>query len=418
MAEQTPSDASAPHPAVFLLLNLPFGITTGFIVVAVPFLVTRAGLPVLTAASMVSIAFIPRSLKVLWAPVLDIILTLKIWYLIECAVAGGMLLAQSFMPITARTVPLVTAALFTAEMGASLLSATVGGLMAGDVPAGLRGQAAGWYQLGAKIGRALGGGGGLWLAAHAVQPRSAGIILGIGCASCALGLFFLREPERQLAVDTFSRIDGVFRELWKLITSREGALVAVLSLSPIGVSGAENLWSAMASEWRVGANTIVWVTGFAAVAVASIGCVIAGKWADSSDRRIVYLGTASLLGCVSGTLALAPHVPAVFIAGNLAQKLTTSMCDVALSALVLSVIGRTAGATKFTMFAALGTVPEVYMTAGSGWAHDRWNAETMLIAEAAAAFVFITAGAVLLLKFFPMPEQTVQRNRKRIVSNL
>jgi MFS family permease len=407
MAHQKLFEAPAPHPAVFLLLNLPFGITTGFIVVAVPFLVTRAGLPVLTAASMVSIAFIPRSLKALMAPVLDLVLTLKIWYLIECAVAGGMLLAQSFMPITVRTAPLLTAALFIAEMGASLLSATVGGLMAGGVPDKLRGQAAGWYQLGAKIGRAIGGGGGLWLAAHTVQPRLAGIVLGIGCASCAVGLFSLREPQRQLAVDIFPRITGVFRDLWQLITSREGVLVAVLALSPIGVSGAENLWSAVASEWRVGANTIVWVMGLAAVAVAGIGCVVAGKWADSSDRRIVYLGTAGLLGFVSGTLAFAPHVPAVFIAGSLAQKLTTSMCDVAFSALVLSVIGRTAGATKFTIFAALSTVPEVYMTAASGWVHDRWNVGTMLIAEAAAAFVFIAAGAVLLLKFFRVPEQAL-----------
>jgi hypothetical protein len=32
------------HASIFLLLNLPFGITSGYIVVAVPFLATKAGL--------------------------------------------------------------------------------------------------------------------------------------------------------------------------------------------------------------------------------------------------------------------------------------------------------------------------------------------------------------------------------------
>jgi len=86
--------AHSPHPSVFLLLNLPFGITSGYIVVAIPFLVTRAGLSVLTAASIVGIAITPKALKVLWSPVADVCLTLKRWYVIGATLAGGMLLLQ------------------------------------------------------------------------------------------------------------------------------------------------------------------------------------------------------------------------------------------------------------------------------------------------------------------------------------
>src|SRR5689334_11955655 len=145
--------AHSPHPAVFLLLNLPFGITSGYIVVAVPFLVTKAGLSVLTAASIVGIALTPKAWKVLWSPVADVSLTLKKWYVIGATVAGGMLLLQGLIPVMRSTVPFLTFVLFVAELGSSLLSPSLGGLMAEAMPEDLKGRAAGWYQLGGKVGR-------------------------------------------------------------------------------------------------------------------------------------------------------------------------------------------------------------------------------------------------------------------------
>src|SRR5215472_6707844 len=99
-----PSSGS-PHSSIFLLLNLPFGITGGYITVVVPYLVTRAGLPVLTAASIVAIGLAPKASKILWAPLADIGLTLKKWYVIGAAVAGGMLVLQGWVPLTRDTVP-------------------------------------------------------------------------------------------------------------------------------------------------------------------------------------------------------------------------------------------------------------------------------------------------------------------------
>jgi MFS family permease len=191
---------------------------------------------------------------------------------------------------------------------------------------------------------------------------------------------------------------AVFRELWQFIRSRDGALVSALALSPIGVSGVDNFWSGIAAEWRVSANTVVLVTGFATIAVSVVGCLLAGWWADRSDRRIVYLGSGTFLALVCATLAIAPHVPGVFIAGTLSHRLIVGMCDVALSALTLSVIGRSAAATKYTVLAGLGNVSEVYMTIFSGWVHDRWNAEGMLIVEAAIGLLFIVAATVFLTR--------------------
>ena len=389
------SCGDSPHPSIFLLLNLPFGMTGGYITVVVPYLVTRAGLPVLMAASIVAIGLAPKAGKFFWAPLADIGLTLKKWYVIGAATASGMLLLQGLMPLTRTTVPFVAAALFIAELGSSLLSPSLGALMAEAMPDNLKGQAAGWYQLGGKVGAGAGGGIGLWLAVHAT-PAAPGLVLGLACLGCITGLRFLNEPERHLSAYALDRVKQIARELWQLLKSREGLVVAALAVSPIGISGVDNFWSGIAREWGVSAGTIVLVTGFGRAAIAGAGCLLAGWWADRADRRVVYLATGAFLAAAGIALALTPHVPGVFVVGTLTQKLFIGMSDAALSALILAVIGRSAAATKYTVLAALGNIGELYMTVTSGWIHDRWSTAIMLIVESVAALLCIGVAAVVL----------------------
>ena len=398
-ATEVRSPGDSPHPSIFLLLNLPFGITGGYVTIVVPYLVTRAGLPVLTAASIVAIGLAPKAGKFFWAPLADIGLTLKKWYVIGAAIAGGMLVLQGFVPITSTSVPFVAAALFTAELGSSLLSPSLGGLMAQAMPDNLKGQAAGWYQLGGKVGAGAGGGIGLWLAVHTPMPAVPGLVLGLTCIGCVIGLRFLHEPKRHLSANALDRLKQIARELWQLIKSRQGLLVAALAVSPIGISGVDNFWSGVAAEWKVSANAIVLVTGFGRAAIAGAGCLLAGFWADRADRRVVYLASGAFVAAAGIALALTPHVPHVFVVGTLAQKLFIGMSDAALSALILGVIGRSASATKYTVLAAMGNVGELYMTVTSGWIHDRWSTETMLFVESVSALVCIIVAAVLLKRF-------------------
>lgn len=152
----------------------------------------------------------------------------------------------------------------------------------------------------------------------------------------------------------------------------------------------------MAAEWKASANAIVLVTGFGRAAIAGAGCLLAGFWADRTDRRVVYLASGALVAAAGIALAVTPHVPDVFVVGTLAQKLFIGMSDAALSALILGVIGRSASATKYTVLAAPGNVGELYRTVTSGWIHDRWSTETMLVVESVSALVCIVVAAVLL----------------------
>lgn len=141
---------------------------------------------------------------------------------------------------------------------------------------------------------------------------------------------------------------------------------------------------------------VVLVTGFASAAIACIGCLVAGWWADNADRRRVYLVTGTLVASASLVLAIAPRVPRMFIFGTLAQKFAIGMADAAIYALFLHIIGRNAAATKFAVLAAIANVGELYMTLLSGWVHDHWGARTMLLVESGAALTFIIAAAVVL----------------------
>jgi len=388
-----------PHPSIFFLLNLPFGITTGYIIVAIPYLATHAGLPVATAASIVAVGIAPKALKVIWSPLIDMGLTLKTWYRLGASLSGLMLIASSFIPFSRSTVPLVAAVLFAAEFGSSLLSPALGGLMADAIADEVKGRAAGWYQLGAKLGRGIGGGGGLWLAMNGAGPNTATVVLGLVCVSCIAGLNLLDELQRRFTGNAVQRFAEIGRELWQLVRSRDGLMVVLVSLAPIGISGADNFLSAIASEWKVPVGMVALVTGFAGGLFGMAGCLIAGWWADHADRRVVYLTTGLLVAAASAVLAVAPHAPGVFVGGTVTQRIFLGMSDAALSALVLSVIGRSAAATKFAVLAALGNVPEVYMTGVSGWIHDSWSTTIMLLFESAIALLCLGAAALWLKRY-------------------
>src|SRR5262249_33867636 len=159
-----------------------------------------------TAASIVAISLAPKAGKLFWAPLADVGLTLKKWYIIGAATAGGMMLLQGLVPLTRATVPFVTAALFAAELGSSLIAPSLGGLMPQARRDKLKGQAAGWYQLGGKVGAGAGGGIVLWLPVHATAPAAPGLVLGLACIGCIIGLRFLHEPERHLSANALDRV--------------------------------------------------------------------------------------------------------------------------------------------------------------------------------------------------------------------
>ena len=380
-------------PLAIFFLVLPYGISSGFASVTLPFALTQAGFPVAVSASIVAIGISSNIWRFLWGPVADLTLSPRRWYLLGLGSGAVTLLLAGLMPLRTDAAVALTAVVFLSQVAATLVVLPVGGLMAHTVPDAEKGRAGGWYQAGNLGGSGLGGGAGVWLVAHYSTPVAAAVLAAM-MAACALALFFVPAvtPPRAGAIGRrFREIGTDFRDL---LRSPVALLAMVLVSSPVGSGAATGLWSAVAADWRASADTVALVTGILSGVVSAIGCVIGGWIADRIGRWWSYFGSGALMAAITIAMALAPRTPATYSAGVLLYALACGICYAAFSALLLYVIGRGAASTKYATLSSLGNLPTSYMTAFDGWAHGRWGAAGMLRGEAGLGLAFV---ALLLL---------------------
>src|SRR5437762_9179415 len=86
------------HPVVFLILLLPLGVASGYVVVTLAYLLSQAGVSIGAIAGLVALSLFPQTWKVLWAPIVDTTLTTKKWFLISAGVTGTLLIATAVVP--------------------------------------------------------------------------------------------------------------------------------------------------------------------------------------------------------------------------------------------------------------------------------------------------------------------------------
>ena len=155
-------DRDSTRPFVFFFLVLPYGISSGFVSITLPFVLTRVGFSVALAASIVAIGVSANLWRFLWGPVADLTLTARRWYLLGLGTSAATLLLLAFLSLHQNAVAILMAVVFVSQVAGTLIVLPVGGLMAHTVAEGAKGRAAGWYQAGN-----LGGNGvGVWLASH------------------------------------------------------------------------------------------------------------------------------------------------------------------------------------------------------------------------------------------------------------
>ena len=98
-------------PFVFFFLVLPYGISSGFVSITLPFVLTRAGFSVAIAASIVAIGISANLWRFLWGPIADLTLTARRWYLIGFSAAALTLFLLGLFPLNPHTVGMLGAAL-------------------------------------------------------------------------------------------------------------------------------------------------------------------------------------------------------------------------------------------------------------------------------------------------------------------
>jgi len=383
------------RPFLFFFLDLPSGISSGFASITLPFVLTQAGFSVAAASAIVALGVSANLWRFLWGPVADLTLTARRWYLIGLITTAATLFLLSVIPLRTSSSGLIYAVVFISQVASTLVMLPLGGMMAHTVAEEAKGRAAGWYQAGNLGGNGIGGGAGVWLAAH-YSKEIAGAALAISMLACAVALLFVADVRIVTTETLCQRMLLLWRDLVAIVTAAIPLLVTILVCSPIGAGAMNNVWAAVAPDWHASADMVALVTGVLNGVVAAVGCVVGGWIADRVGFWWTYFTSGIAIAAVAIIMAIAARTPASFSVGVLFYAFTNGVAYAAFSALVLLAIGKGAASTKYAALCSLGNLPVVYMTALDGWVHDRYGTAWMLHFDGLAGVVCI-AFAMLAL---------------------
>ncbi len=383
------------NPFTFLFLVLPYGVSGGFVSVTLPFLLTQHGFSVAAAASITALGLSANIWRFLWAPMTDLSLSLHKWYLIGIGLCTSTLLLLCFIPLKISSMGVLTITVFLSQIAATLIVSPVGGFMAKTVPEEKKGRAGGWYQAGNLGGIGIGGGAGIWFSSH-FSYQAAIIILSIAILICSVALHFVPQvyaEKDRLLKERFKMITVDIRDLFR---SPVAIFTMAVIIMPIGIGAASFLWSSVATDWKVNADTVALITGTLSGVICVIGCVIGGWIADRLGRWWLYFGAGTLMALVTLVMSFSVYVPTTYIIGVLLYAFTFGLSNAAFSAVVLHSIGKGLASTKYALLSSIGNIPYAYMTFFDGRLHDAYSIKIMLLGETFLGICFVVISLFVL----------------------
>ena len=375
-----------PAPWLFGLLILPLGIYVGFIWTALPFLLSKAGLPIAEIARINAILQIPPILMFLWTPVVDVKLRRRTW-LVFGASATALFMLVACQLLGTPHVRLLTALLFFAGVIVALVMASCGGLMATMLSATEQARASAWNAAGNFGGVGLGAAVMLWLVAR-FSPPVAGFATAAFVVLPAFLAFTITEPAPVASSWFRGRFAKFRRESLALLRSPQRRWSALLLVAPGSTCAAQTLLPALASRYGVSGTGVLWTNGVAGGAVLPLGSLcgvlIPGDW----DRRLTYAG-AGLTNAFAAIVLLIANRPSVYFWGTLLYLLTTGLCNARFVALVLDIVASDHHdtGTWYSALTAAGSIPVTSMIWLEGQTFSKFGTHGLLWTDAAANLV-------------------------------
>ncbi len=382
--------AKAPHPVAWTILCLPFGALSGFVQVALTFLATKHGLSISEGALLNGASMLSQWLKWRWAPLVDVTLTARRWYVISTAASALGVFAMAAIPLGPDTLGRLLAIIAVASLINTIVNMAVSALMAACTPADQVGRVSAWFQVGNLGGSGLGGALGLFLVTHLPRPWMAGAIMGALFMACCLALPFAPDvTSRDASHGAALAVKTVVRDLGKMLKTKGGVLAATLCILPIGTGAAQVVLAQakVAAFWGAGDHEVELMQGLLAGLMTSIGC-FAGGWVCQRLRP----RTAYAVVCVASALATAgmaagPASVGTYIGGTLVYCFTIGLVYAAFTAFVLEAMGGGSAATKYNVFASLSNFPLWWLGLLLGVAADKYGARGMLLVESVLGVV-------------------------------
>jgi MFS family permease len=365
------------RPWLYLFLELPFGAAIGFLMIAVPYRLSAAGVPLSEIATVSAVGFMPHALKIFWVPLIDMVGKRKVWYLAMVGATAVLLTAASLVPDPARHLGLLTVLVTALQAAAATTSAALNALIAMTTHPDEKGKAGGYYMAGNVGGTGILGALALWLST-AIGPWSGGLLLALVVVASGAGAATIHErvdPARAAARAggilraLGRRIAAMGRDLWETASSLHGFTAIVISLAPVGCGALTNLFSGMAIEYGADQRVVEVVNGLGGGLAGALGSLVGGFLADRMNRRVAYALAGGLTALSAVGMLLAPMTPTTYTVGTLAYSFANGIAFATWAGMVLEVVGDSAAvATKYALFVASSNFAISTVTKLNGWA--------------------------------------------------
>ena len=390
----------APHPFVWTILYVPFGALSGFITVALTFLATKHGLSISEGALLNGAQLLTSWLKWIWAPVVDVTLSPRKWYVLSTTASAIGVFAMSAVPLGPSTLGLLLAII----AGASLINSAVGmaveAIIASCTPPEEVGRVSAWFQAGNLGGAGLGGALGLYLVQHLPAPWMGGAVMGVIFVSCCLALLVTPKVEAQhQGLGAAGAVRGVVKDLFVMLKTKGGLLAAILCVLPIGTGAAQVVLTQakVAAFWGAGEHEVELLQGLIAGFVTTAGCFAGGWLCQRIPPQKAYASVGVALAIIAEGMGVSPASVVMYVAWSLVYSFAVGLAYAAFTAFVLEAMGTGSGATKYNVFASLSNFPIWWAGLLLGVVADKAGPRVMLFSEAGigvvGVFLFILSVA-------------------------
>ncbi|MBN8537075.1 MAG: MFS transporter [Deltaproteobacteria bacterium] len=373
------------HPVVWLILYIPFGALSGFVGVALTFLATRSGLSVTEGSLIIGSQMLISWLKWLWAPMVDITLSPKKWYVISTVLSGVGVMAMAIIPLGKDTLGLILLIIALANIINSVVGMAVEAMIAKLTPQDQIGRVSAWFQAGNLGGAGLGGAFGLFLLQKLPEPWMAGVIMGLLFILCCVALLPLPNVNAHVSHQRPAEaVKTVVIGFWEMIKDRVGVLTATMCILPIATGAASGVLTqaTVAGYWGAGAEQVGLVQGLLSGLITAVGCFLGGWVCNRMSAHKAYGIFGIALAFIAAAMAVSPATVSMYVVWNMIYALGVGLSYAAFTAMALSAIGKGAAATGYNVFASLSNFPIWWLGLLLGWVADMKGPRAMLITEA------------------------------------
>ncbi len=382
--------ARLPHPIVWLLLYVPFGALGGFVSIALTFLATQNGLSIGEGALIIGSQMLIQWLKWLWAPMVDVTLSPKKWYILSTSLSAVGVFAMSALPLGKDSLGLLLLVIALANLVNSVVGMSVEAMIAGLTPKDQIGRVSAWFQAGNLGGTGLGGALGLFLIQSLPKPWMAGTVMGVLFVLCCLALIPLPHvPVHVKEKSAVAAVKQVTRGFWAMIKERAGVLTALMCALPIATGAAQGTLTqaAVAQFWGAGATQVELVQGLLSGVITAFGCFLGGWVCNRISPLSAYSIFGIALAAIAVGMAFSPATVTMYVVWNMVYALGVGLSYAAFTAMALNALGKSAAATGYNVFASLSNFPIWWVGLLLGWVAEKQGPRPMLYVEAALGVV-------------------------------